>query len=122
MELAIELARSCAGDKCTDVMILDLRGLSTVTDYFVIATGTSQRQIRAVVDHMRDVAKERSITRANVDGYEYSHWVLIDLLDIVAHVFSSEYRRVYDLELLWGDAPRVAWQAAENGDAPKQEQ
>lgn len=91
-------------------MILDLRGLSSITDYFVIGTGTSDRQIRAVADHLRKDSKERGILPLGVDGIEYGHWVLIDFIDVVVHIFSPDYRRLYDLELLWGDGARVEWQ------------
>ena len=108
-ELAIALARSCADDKCGNVVVLDLRGLSSITDYFVIATGTSDRQIRSVADHLLGIGKEMKIRPMGVDGKTFGHWVLIDFVDVVVHVFSPDYRELYDLELLWGDAPRVEW-------------
>jgi len=109
-ELVIELARSCADDKCDEVMVLDLRGLSSITDYFIIATGTSDRQIRTVADHLLKTAKEKTLRPLGVDGYEYAHWILIDFVDVMVHLFAPDYRQLYDLELLWGDAPRVHWQ------------
>lgn len=109
-QMAVEMARIAADDKCSDVVVLDLQGLSTVTDYFVIATGTSDRQLRSVVDHMREWAKGKKIRPIGLDGYESSHWVLIDFGSVVVHVFSPSYRELYDLELLWGDAPKVRWQ------------
>jgi ribosome-associated protein len=109
-QMAVEMARIAADDKCSDVVILDLQGLSTVTDYFVIATGTSDRQLRSVVDHMREWAKGNKIRPIGLDGYDSSHWVLIDFGAVVVHVFSPSYRELYDLELLWGDAPKVRWQ------------
>ncbi|NLE57766.1 MAG: ribosome silencing factor [Planctomycetes bacterium] len=109
-QLAIEMARSCADDKCEDLVVLEMKDLSAVTDYFVIATGTSDRQIRTVADHLLKLAKDKGIKAMGVDGYEYAHWILLDFVDVVVHIFAPSYRQLYDLELLWGDAPRVKWQ------------
>jgi len=108
--LAIELARSADGDRCENVIILDLNGLSTVTDYFVIATGTSDRQLRTVGDHILELTKAQGIRPIGVDGYEFAHWILLDFGSIVVHLFAPSYRELYDLELLWGDAPQIRWQ------------
>jgi ribosome-associated protein len=109
-QLAIELARCCADDKCDNLVVLDMKPLSAVTDFFVIATGTSDRQIRSTADHLLHLAKEHGSKPIGVDGYEHAHWILLDFADVVVHVFSPSYRELYDLELLWGDAPRVRWQ------------
>jgi len=109
-QLAIELARSCADDKCDDLIVLDMKTVSGVTDYFVIATGTSDRQIRNAGDHLIELVRDNGIRPIGVDGYEHAHWILLDFFDIVVHVFSPSYRRLYDLELLWGDAPKIRWQ------------
>jgi ribosome-associated protein len=108
--MAIEMARIAADDKCNDVVVLDLQGLSTVTDYFVIATGTSDRQLRSVIDHVREWAKEKKIRPVGLDGYDSSHWILVDFGGVVVHLFSPSFRELYDLELLWGDGPKVRWQ------------
>ncbi len=108
--MALELARSCSDDKCENIVVLDLRELSSITDYFVIATGTSDRQIRTTADHILKMAKQRQIKPMGVEGYEQAHWILIDFVDIIIHLFMPEYREIYDLELLWGDAPKVRWQ------------
>ncbi len=90
---------------------MNLKGLSPVTDYFIIATGTSDRQLRTTADDLLELAKQKyKITPYGMDGYEQANWILIDFIDVVVHLFSSEYRNIYDLELLWGDAPRVRWQ------------
>jgi ribosome-associated protein len=109
-EFAIELARLAADDRCTDVKVLDLRNLSPVTDYFVIATGTSERQMATVGDHAKKLAKERSYSYIGSAGMDDPSWILIDLADIVVHVFNEQTRGYYDLDMLWGDAPRVDWQ------------
>ena len=104
------VARSCSDDKCEDLRVLDLRGLSSVTDYFVIATGISDRQLRSVADHLLALAKETNLKPMGIDGYEQGQWILIDFVDVVVHLFMPEFRHIYDLELLWGDAPKVRWQ------------
>lgn len=110
-QLAIEAARIAVDDHCEDVVIQDLRGISDVCDYFVICTGTSDRQMRSVVDDIQDRAKALGHGRFGLSGYEEAHWILADYVDVVVHVFSAEARTYYDLELLWGDAKRVeGWQ------------
>ena len=113
--LAVLLARTCAENRCRDVAVLDLRKLSPVTDFFVVATGTSSRQMRAVADRAVDAARdlgERPFSiegREAGEGVEGCRWVLLDFVDVVAHVFEAEARAFYDLDLLWGDAPRIDW-------------
>jgi ribosome-associated protein len=109
-QLAIDMARSCADDKCDNLLVLDLKTLSTVTDYFVIATGTSDRQLRSTADHLLDLAKEHGIKPIGFDGYDSANWILLDFFDIVVHLFAPSYRELYDLELLWGDAPKIPCQ------------
>ena len=81
--------------------------MSPATDYFVIATGTSDRQMRTVADEISDLAKEHSMQRFGRAGYEQARWILLDYVDVVIHIFDAEYRNYYDLELLWGDAERL---------------
>ncbi len=109
-QLALEVARSCSDDNCENIVVLDLRGISSITDYFVIATGSSDRQLRTAADHILKSAKEKGIAPMGVDGYDQAHWILIDFVDVIVHLFMPEYREIYDLELLWGDAPKVRWQ------------
>jgi ribosome-associated protein len=93
------------------VVVLDLHGASSVTDFFVVATGTSGRQMKTVVAKMEDFLKEHTKTKAlGVEGLTSDRWVLLDLVDVVAHVFAPEARNFYALELLWGDVPHVDWQ------------
>jgi ribosome-associated protein len=109
-QLVIEMARCVSDDKCSDAAVLDLQGISSVTDYFLIATGTSDRQLRSVADHLKALAKEKKILPLGYDGYDSASWILIDFGSIVVHLFAPSYRELYDLELLWGDAPKVRWQ------------
>ncbi|MBE0535544.1 MAG: ribosome silencing factor [Phycisphaerae bacterium] len=103
----MEAARIALELNCTDVTVLDLRGLSPAADYFVIATGTSDRQRRSVIDEVRQYAKTAGWQRFGQAGYEQGRWILVDFIDVVVHVFDEEYRTYYDLEMLWGDAKRV---------------
>jgi ribosome-associated protein len=104
---ALAAAKVAAGRHCSDITVLDLRGKSPATDYFVIATGTSDRQMRAVADEICEAAKKQGLQRFGRAGYEQARWILLDYVDVVIHLFDSEYRDYYDLELLWGDAEKL---------------
>jgi ribosome-associated protein len=108
-DFAIEAAKIAADLKCTDIVILDLKGVSPATDYFVIATGTSDRQMRTVIDDISEAGHKIGFKRFGRAGYEQGKWILLDFVDVVVHVFDKEYRGFYDLELLWGDAKQVKW-------------
>ena len=105
---ALSAAEVAAGRHCSDIVVLDLQGKSPATDYFVIATGTSDRQMRAVADEICESAKKQGLQRFGRAGYEQARWILLDFIDVVIHIFDSEYRDYYDLELLWGDAEKLA--------------
>ncbi|RIK65830.1 MAG: ribosome silencing factor [Planctomycetota bacterium] len=106
---AIEAARLMADDKCEDVVVLDLRGLSPVCDFFVIGTGTSDRQMRAAAAHVEQLGKSQNDPPYGVGGMEEGVWIIVDFVDVVVHFFDDERRRFYDLESLWGDGARVEW-------------
>ena len=108
-EFALAAAKVAAGRHCSDIVVLDLKGKSPATDYFVIATGTSDRQMRTVADEICEAAKEKGQQRFGRAGYEQARWILLDFIDVVIHIFDNEYRDYYDLELLWGDAERLKW-------------
>jgi ribosome-associated protein len=91
------------------VVIFDLRGRSPVTEFFVIATGTSPRQMRTVVDELQDLGKTMGFAAWQTSGYESARWIVLDCVNVVIHVFDAESRDFYDLDLLWGDAPRINW-------------
>jgi ribosome-associated protein len=108
--LAIELARLFHDDKCTQVTVLDVRGLSPVTNYLVIGTGTSERQMRSVLDHAVDLTASLGVEPYRVTKDAGAHWLIADFIDVVAHLFEPNTRSHYDLEMLWGDAREVHWQ------------
>ncbi len=111
-EFAIETARLMDDDKCEDIVIFDLRGISPVCDFFVICTGTSDRQMRAVADHVKQMAKDRGETPYSISGVEDASWIVADYVDVVIHLFAEEQRGYYDLDSLWGDSPHVEWKRA----------
>jgi len=107
---ALAAAEMAAGRRCSDIVVLDLKGKSPATDYFVIATGTSDRQRRTVADEICVAAKKHGLQRFGRAGYEQGRWILLDFVDTVIHIFDEPYRHYYDLELLWGDAKRLNWE------------
>lgn len=107
--------------RCSDILVLDLRGKSPATDYFVIATGTSDRQRRTVADEVCEAARERGWQRFGSAGYEQGRWILLDFVDVVIHVFDAEYRDYYALEMLWGDAKRLKWKRPARSRKPKKQ-
>jgi ribosome-associated protein len=106
-KFALSAAKLAAERHCTNIVILDLKDKSPATDYFVIATGTSGRQMHSVADEICEEAKKIDFQRFGRAGYEQGRWILLDFIDVVIHLFDSEYRDYYDLELLWGDAKRL---------------
>ena len=113
-QFATELARIAHDNKAEEVIVLDLRGISPVTDFTVITTGTSDRQMRAVADQGIEYAAKLGERPYGLSGYEGAAWILIDFVDVVFHIFAKPYRAYYDLELLWGDAPRIEWARCES--------
>lgn len=112
-QLAIELARSMYDDKCTDIVVLDVRGKSPITDFVVIGSGTSDRQMHAVIQNVRKTGDKLGHTAWRSDADDQSTWLLADFVDVIVHVFEPNIRAHYDLEMLWGDAKRVEWERPE---------
>ena len=108
LELAVDAARDRKG---TDILILDLRGLSDATDHFMLVTGTSDTHVRSIADHIIERLKEAGLRPGHVEGLRSGRWVLIDCIDFVVHVFHPAARAFYKLERLWGDAPAEAMEA-----------
>lgn len=91
--------------KALDVTLLDLRKVSTATDYFLIATGRSDTHVSAIGDHLVDELKKEGVRPSGVEGMRGGRWVLVDYVDFVVHIFHPAAREFYQLERLWGDAP-----------------
>ena len=112
---AVEAARLLADLKCEDVLLLDVRGLSQVCNYVLLAPGTSDRQMKAVAAQVENLGDEHDnpCFRSNRDTAVT--WIVVDFIDLVAHLFEPDQRAYYDLEGLWSDAPVVQWKRDENG-------
>jgi ribosome-associated protein len=95
--------------KAEDIVVLDLRDVSTFTDYFVIVTGNSARQNKAIYESIERELKKGRLMPIGVEGRELAEWILIDYGSFVVHVFSKQARGYYSLEKLWGDAPRLSY-------------
>ena len=92
-------------------MVLDLRGISTFTDFFVICSATSEPHLKAIAGEIETRLREdHGIRAVAIDGFPASQWIVLDYLQVVVHVFHQDKRAFYSLEDLWGDAPRVEWE------------
>jgi len=108
LERALSAARVAAETRGTDVSVIDLRGVTPVFDYFVVATGSSRRQIHAMADEIELVMKrEWHDRKRGGEGYEEGRWIVLDYGDVVVQLFDADARRYWDIEQLWCDAPRV---------------
>ena len=104
----IDLAIGAAEDKkAVDLIVLDLRKAAGFTDFFMIASGTNPRQVRAIADAVMESLAADGAKPAHVEGYDRSEWILIDYFDFIVHVFAPETRVFYGLERLWGNAERI---------------
>jgi ribosome-associated protein len=102
-----EAVLAAADRKAADLKVLHLEKVSDFTDYFLIASGSSERQVQAIADHILERLRAEGVRPLHVEGYNRGQWVLLDFGDLVVHVFQEEPRRFYALERLWGDAPDV---------------
>ena len=110
LELAVAAAREAEDNRGQNVVVLDMREQTPVFDYFVVATGSSNRQLRAISDSIDDVMqKQFGRRRLGREGYEDSHWILLDYGSIVVHLFNESTREYYRLEDLWAGAKPVDW-------------
>ena len=107
-----QAARYALDRKAGDVTVMDLRDVSTATDFFVIATGRSDVQVRAIAEHIIDSAKGDGHRPEHIEGLDQGRWVLLDYIDYVVHVFHPAVRDFYRLETLWGDARSIVVQEA----------
>ena len=114
--VSVALDRAClcaqvaADNKARDILVLDMRGQTSLYDYFVLASGTGRRQIHNLAEEIDAALRAEGDRRLSIAGYDASRWVVQDYGDVVVHVFSPETREYYRLEELWDDAPRVDWE------------
>ena len=108
----IDRAIGAAEDKkAVDLVVLDLRKAAGFTDFFVMASGTNTRQVRAIADGVMEALAQDGVKPAHVEGYDRSEWILLDYFDFVVHVFAPDTRAFYGLERLWGNADRIEFAA-----------
>jgi len=102
----LKITVKAADDKrAEDIMALNMKGISLIADYFIICHANSDKQVQAIAKEMKDKAEENGYSVRRMEGFDEGRWILIDLGDVVAHVFHREERSYYKLERLWGDAP-----------------
>jgi ribosome-associated protein len=110
LDRACLCARVAADNKARDIVVLDMRGVTPLYDFFVLATGNSRRQIHTITEEIDANLRHSGDLRLSVEGYEGSKWVVQDYGDVVVHVFAPDAREYYAIEDLWADVPRVEWQ------------
>ncbi|MED4070639.1 ribosome silencing factor [Priestia endophytica] len=108
LELLSLVAKAADDKRAEDVIALDMKGISLVADYFMICHGNSDRQVQAIAREIKEQANEYEIEVKRLEGFNEARWILIDLGDVVAHVFHKDERGYYNLERLWGDALLVS--------------
>jgi len=106
-EKILVAGKAVSEKKGLDPLLFDLRGISDMADYFLICSGTSDRQVRAIADAIEEALLKIGIKMDHKEGYQESTWILLDYGDLVAHIFKEDKRQYYDLERLWGDAPKI---------------
>ncbi|MFD2657267.1 MULTISPECIES: ribosome silencing factor [Gracilibacillus] len=101
------VAKACDDKRAEDIVLLDMQNVSLIADYFLICEGTNERQVQAIAREVKDIADEQNIDVKRMEGFEQARWVLVDLGDLVCHVFHRDERQYYNIEKLWGDAPQL---------------
>ena len=104
-ELLVLAAKAADDKRAEDIVALNMQGISLIADYFLICHGNSEKQVQAIAREMKEKAEEAGIHVKRLEGFDEAKWVLVDMGDVVAHVFHRDERMYYNLERLWGDAP-----------------
>jgi ribosome-associated protein len=104
-ELLMAAVKAADDKRAEDIMVLNMRGISLIADYFIICHGNSDKQVQAIAREIREKALEKGYELKRMEGFDEARWVLIDIGDVVVHVFHKDERSYYNLERLWGDAP-----------------
>lgn len=104
-ELLMTAVKAADDKRAEDIMVLNMKGISLIADYFIICHGNSDKQVQAIAREIREKALEKGYDIKRMEGFDEARWVLIDIGDVVVHVFHREERSYYNLERLWGDAP-----------------
>jgi len=104
-EILTIVAKAADSKRAEDIVALNMKGISLIADYFLICHGNSDKQVQAIAREVKEQAADRNIHVNRLEGFDEARWVLIDLGDVVAHIFHKDERSYYNLERLWGDAP-----------------
>lgn len=112
LDKARRVVQAALDKKAEDLVALDVRNLVSFADSFVFATGTSDRHVRSIVDGIESALREHGESALGIEGYEDGRWVLMDLDDVIVHVFVRDVRTFYDIERLWSDAPALDFEPA----------
>lgn len=107
LEVSMQVVGACSDAKAKDITVLALGGLSDLCEYFVIASGRSDRQVQGIANRVLETLDKNGIQPASVEGFEQAHWVVIDCTDVVIHLFYEPMREHYDIESLWAKAQRI---------------
>lgn len=107
-DIVVLAARAASEKKAAEIVALDLKGIASFTDHFLICSGSNPRQVQAIADSVEQALKQHGRRPMHIEGYSAAEWILLDYGDLVVHVFNGTARRFYDLERLWRDAKRVA--------------
>ena len=99
--------RAALDKKALDVVVLDLRNTPAFTDFFVLCSGSNQRQVKAIADAVEEALRAARVRPAHIEGYDRADWILLDFFTFIVHVFTPQTREFYSLERLWGDAERI---------------
>jgi ribosome-associated protein len=112
----VAAARAASDKKARDILVLDMREVFLLTDYFVICSGGTDRQVGAIQEAVEERLRELGVKPVRREGEQHRKWVLLDYLDFVVHIFRQEEREYYEIERLWKDAPLVDWGGDETGE------
>ncbi len=114
-EIAVAAARAASDKKAHDILVLDMRDVFILTDYFVICSGKTDRQVGSILETVQERLAAKGIKPVRREGEQHKRWVLLDYLDVVVHIFRQEEREYYEIERLWKDAPVVEWEIEPDG-------
>ncbi|KHE71689.1 ribosome silencing factor [Halobacillus sp. BBL2006] len=112
-ELVTLAAQACDEKRASDIVVLDMGDVSLIADYFLICEGSNERQVQAIARELKNQAEENGIEVKRMEGFEQARWILVDLNDVVCHIFHKDERHYYNLERLWGDASTIAVEGIE---------
>lgn len=104
-QLLMNTFKAADDKRAEDIIVLNMKGISLIADYFLICHGNSDKQVQAIAREIKDIAFENGYDVKRMEGFDEARWILVDLGDVVAHVFHRDERSYYNLERLWGDAP-----------------